>query len=60
MKDILCMQTSGTDILEKLCTPFIIAATAKAMDISATRMRWNPNQLYSFRAPNLKIFGPEG
>jgi len=54
------MQTSGTDILEKLCTPFIIAATAKAMDISATRMRWNPNQLYSFRAPNLKIFGPEG
>jgi len=35
MSKILYVQTSGTDTPEKLYAPFILAATAKAMDIDA-------------------------
>jgi predicted peroxiredoxin len=35
MKKILYVQTSGTDNPERLYAPFILAATARAMDIEA-------------------------
>ena len=35
-KRILYVQTSGTDTPERLYSPFVLAATAKAMDIEAT------------------------
>jgi len=35
-KKILYVQTSGTDTPERLYAPFILASTARAMDIDAT------------------------
>jgi predicted peroxiredoxin len=35
-KKILYVQTSGTDTPERLYAPFILASTARAMDIEAT------------------------
>jgi len=35
-KKILYVQTSGTDTPERLYAPFILASTARAMDIGAT------------------------
>ncbi|MBE0524241.1 MAG: DsrE/DsrF/DrsH-like family protein [Methanosarcinales archaeon] len=35
-KNLLYVQTSGTDTPERLYSPFVLAQTAKAMDIDAT------------------------
>jgi predicted peroxiredoxin len=35
-KKLLFVQTSGTDTPERLYAPFILASTAKAMDVDAT------------------------